>query len=68
MNKNQNEDNQLARVRNVGMDVQAIMHMTQSYKSGEREWTCQCPACSYVRRSPQVADAFAKAVVRNYSK
>lgn len=59
------EELELSRVRNVGMDVQAIMHMQASYKTGEKEWTCRCVACNYVRQSPRVVDAFARTIVRN---
>ena len=62
------EDNQLARTRNVALDVVATSHMIESYTSGEKAWTCQCSACQYVRDDPRVMDAIAKAVVRNYPK
>lgn len=62
------EDNILSRTRNIAMDVQATSHMTKSYLSGEKEWLCICDACNYVRQSPKLVDAIAKAIVKNYHK
>ena len=58
------EDEELSRYRNVALDVQATMHMMESYKSGEKAWVCKCMACQYVRKSPQVMQAIARSVVK----
>ena len=58
------EDEELSCYRNVALDVQATMHMMESYKSGEKEWICRCMACQYIRKSPQVMQAIARAVVK----
>ena len=65
MNETEIEDNILAKTRNVALDIQATSHMMASYKAGEVEWTCKCVACQYVRQSPRIVDAIARAIVKN---
>jgi hypothetical protein len=64
MNDAQKEEEILAKTRDVSLDVVATYHMIKSYKSGEKSWTCQCFACNYVRKTPELVKAIARAIVR----
>jgi len=54
-------DNPLAKTRNILMDLQATIHIMAAYK-GDKEWTCECECCEYVRKEPRLAMALYRAV------
>ncbi len=61
MNKAQIEENQLAKVRNVAMDVGATFHIMEAYKQN-KPWTCMCFCCEYIRTNPRLVDTIQKSI------
>ena len=61
------EELTLSKVRNVGLDIAATMHMQKALESN-LEWVCDCGACQYLRASPPVAQAVRKALLKDIQK
>ena len=57
------EETKLSKVRNVGLDLVATIHLIESHES-KREWTCHCSACEYLRNSPRVLESVQKAIYK----
>ncbi len=67
MNEALKEEIALSKVRNLGMDVQATIHMKEAY-TYNRLWTCECVGCEYLRKSPPVMEAIRRAVLKSLGK
>ena len=57
----QQEDNELAKYRNIALDVAATVHIIAAYNANS-SWNCQCIACKYMRAAPQLVDSIYKSL------